>query len=42
MLIVNGQLLHERATVAPGLVLEQIRLKSAVFDFQGERFEIAY
>jgi len=42
MLIVNGQLLQERAAVAPGLVLEQIRLKSAVFDFQGQRFEITY
>ena len=42
MLIVNGQLLHERSNVAPGLVLEQIRLKSAVFGFQGHRFEITY
>ncbi len=42
MLIVNGQLLHERGNVAPGLVLEQIRLKSAVFGFQGHRFEITY
>jgi general secretion pathway protein B len=42
MLIVNGQLLHEGSTVAPGLVLEQIRLKSAVFSFQGQRYEMRY
>lgn len=42
MLIVNGQLLHEGSTVVPGLVLEQIRLKSAVFSFQGQRYEMRY
>ncbi|MEJ5999751.1 general secretion pathway protein GspB [Paucibacter soli] len=42
MLIINGQLYQEGATVAPGLLLEQIRLNSAVLVFQGQRFRISY
>lgn len=42
MLIVNGQVLHEGDDVAPGLKLEQIRLKAAVLRFQQHRFEITY
>lgn len=42
MLIINGQLYQEGATVAPGLVLEQIKLNSAVLAFHGQRFSIAY
>jgi len=42
MLIINGQLYQEGATVAPGLVLEQIKLNSAVLAFQGQRFSISY
>jgi len=42
MLIVNGQVLREGASPAPGLVLEQIRLKSAVLRFKGYRYEINY
>ncbi len=42
MLIVNGQVLHEGDEVAPGLVLEQIRLKSAVLRLKQQRFEISW
>ncbi|MEY2891492.1 MAG: hypothetical protein RJA98_1400 [Pseudomonadota bacterium] len=42
LLIVNGVLLHEGESIAPGLVLEQIRLKSAVLRFKNQRFELAY
>jgi general secretion pathway protein B len=42
MLIVNGQLVHEGATLAPGLSLEQIKLRSAIFRFKGYRYEISY
>lgn len=42
MLIINGQLYQEGATLAPGLVLEQIKLNSAVLAFQGQRFSISY
>ncbi len=42
MLIVNGQLLHEGEAAAPGLVLQTIRLRSAVFEYKGTRFEVSY
>jgi general secretion pathway protein B len=42
MLIINGQLFHEREQPAPGVTLEQIRLKSAVLAFKGHRFELSY
>ena len=42
MLIVNGQLVHEGDTLAPGLSLEQIKLKSAILRFKGYRYEITY
>ena len=42
MLIVNGQLFHEGDTLAPGLTLEQIRLKSAVLKLKGYRVGIDY
>jgi general secretion pathway protein B len=42
MLIVNGQLVHEGDTLAPGLSLEQIKLKSAILRFKGHRYEISY
>ncbi|HEU4458291.1 MAG TPA: general secretion pathway protein GspB [Methylibium sp.] len=38
-LIVNGQLLSEGDPVAPGLVLEEIRLKSAVLRWRDLRYE---
>lgn len=40
MVIVNGQVRREGETVAPGLVLEQIGVRSAVFGFKGIRFEM--
>ena len=42
MLIVNGQLFHEGDTLAPGLTLEQIKLKSAVLKLNGYRVGIDY
>lgn len=42
MLIINGQLYQEGAALAPGLVLEQIKLNSAVLSFKGQRFSISY
>lgn len=39
-LIVNGRLHRESEFVAPGLKLEQIKPKGAVFDFNGHRFEL--
>lgn len=42
MLIINGQLYQEGAQIAAGLVLEQIKLNSAVLAFQGQRFSISY
>jgi general secretion pathway protein B len=37
--IINGQVWRENDTVAPDLVLEQIKPKGAVFRFKGTRFE---
>lgn len=42
MLILNGQVLHEGDQVAPGLLLEQIKLKGAVLAFKGQRFSISF
>lgn len=42
MLILNGQIYHERDTVAPGLTLEQIRLKAAVLNYNGQRYMINF
>jgi general secretion pathway protein B len=42
MLILNGQVLHEGDKVGNDLVLEQIRLKSAVLSVRGQRFSISY
>ena len=40
MVIVNGQVFQEGATLAPELLLEQVRPKSAVFSIRGQRFEM--
>lgn len=40
--IVNGQLFHEGDTLAPGLVLQQVKLRSAVLAFRGYRYGISY
>ena len=42
MLIINGQVVREGDTLAPGLVLEQIKLKSAVLRVKGLRYGISY
>ena len=42
MLIINGQVFHEGDTVAPDLSLKQIRLKEAVLEFRGHRYEVTY
>ncbi len=41
-LIVDGRLYREGDVVAAGLTLEEIRLKSAVFDYKGHRFEVRF
>lgn len=41
-LILNGQIFHENDKVMPELVLEQIKLKSAVLRYRNQRFTIAY
>jgi general secretion pathway protein B len=42
MLILNGQVYHEGDHPAPDTLLEQIRLKSAVLNYRGMRYEITY
>ncbi len=42
MLILNGQVFREGGTVANGLVLEEIRLKSAVFSYKGYRYSMSF
>ena len=42
MLIINGQVFHERDKLAPNLTLVQIKLKSAVLEFRGYRYSIAF
>ena len=42
MLILNGQVFHEGDKVGGELVLEQIKLKSAVLAYKGYRYNINY
>jgi general secretion pathway protein B len=42
MLVINGQVFHEGDQPYQGLVLEEIRLKSAVFKQRNTRFSIAF
>ena len=42
LLIVNGQVVHEGDAIAPGLVLEQIKLKAAVLEYKGYRYAVTY
>jgi general secretion pathway protein B len=42
ILIINGQVLHEGERIAPDLELQQIRLKSALLNFKGYRYAIAF
>ena len=42
MLVINSQVLHEGDQAAPGVVLQEIRLKSAVLSYKGHRYSITY
>lgn len=42
LLIVGGQVVHEGAELAPGVVLEQIRARSAVLKFKGWRYSVTF
>ena len=42
MLIINGQVFHEGDKTAPNLELERIKPKTAVFNFKGQRYSMAY
>jgi general secretion pathway protein B len=42
MLIVGGQVMNEGAELAPGVVLEQIRARSAVLRFRTWRYSVGY
>lgn len=42
MVIVNGQVLHEGDTAAPGVVLEKIQQKEVVLRAQGQRYRMGY
>jgi general secretion pathway protein B len=42
MLIVGGQVVNEGSEVAPGVVLEQIRPKTAVLRFRNLRYSVPY
>ena len=42
MVILNGQVFHEGEKPAADTVLEQIRLKSAILNFRGQRYEISF
>lgn len=42
MLIVGGQVMNEGSELAPGLVLEQIRSRTAVLRFRGWRYSVPF
>jgi len=42
MVMINGQVFHEGDRLGPDLVLERIRLKSAVLAFKGWRYEVQF
>ena len=42
MLIINGQVFHERDKLAPELTLLQIKLKTAVLEYRGYRYSVSY
>ena len=42
LLIVGGQVLNEGAEVAPGVLLEQVRARSAVLKFRGFRYSVPF
>ena len=42
MVMINGQVFHEGDQLAPNLVLERIKLKSAVLSYKGYRYEVTF
>lgn len=42
LLVVGGQVVNEGAELAPGVVLEQIRARTAVLRFRGYRYSVPY
>jgi general secretion pathway protein B len=42
MLIVGGQVLNEGSEIAPGLVIDEIKPRTAVLKFRGARYTVAY
>jgi general secretion pathway protein B len=42
MLIVNGQVFNEGSEVGPGVVLEEVKAKTAVLRFRGSRYTVPY
>lgn len=42
LLIVGGQVVNEGAELAPGVVLEQIRIRNAVLRFRGFRYSVPF
>ena len=42
MLIVNGQVFNEGSEIGPGVVLEEIKAKTAVLRFRGATYNIVY
>jgi general secretion pathway protein B len=41
MVIINGQLFRENDALTPELTLEEIRRKSVVMRYRGQRFEVS-
>ena len=42
MLIVNGQVFNEGSEIGPGVVLEEIKAKTALLRFRGSRYTVPY
>ncbi len=42
MVVVNGQVFREGDTLAPNVVLRQIKLKEAILEFKGYRYGVKY
>jgi general secretion pathway protein B len=42
MLIINSQIFHEGDKLSPDLLLEEIKLKSAVLKYKGYRYAVSY
>lgn len=42
MLIINSQVFHEGDKLSPDLLLQEIKLKSAVFQYKGHRYGVSY